>query len=538
MIVEGRLRQLGTPERARRAADATRSSPRSPAPTCCAGTRDGHDDGLTTVAARERRASSTRPTSASGEVGVVVYPWEVSVGRVHHGRLGAEPDPGRDRLGRAGRQPRPRADRPAHRRGDRGLRRPARARARRDRVRLVQGDRDEARRVLRAIVRAREDPGHRRRGLHRLAPRPAARSPTATRSSSSTASSRRCTAASGPCLPDGVELIDGQRRRRRRSSTARSTASTAVVHLAAAVGVGQSMYEIAALRRENTMATATFLERLVARTQLPQRLVVASSMSIYGEGEYECSEHGAVAPGLRGEEQLLAREWECRCPECGARARAAADARDEAADPDLDLRDHEARPRGALPRDRRGLRDPDRRAALLQRLRPGPGALEPVHGRRGDLRVAAPERPAAGDLRGRPPVARLHPRERHRRGHRARARVGRAPSARRSTSARARRAPSTTSPGCSRTGSASRSSPSEPPSIAPATSATATRTPPAREELLGFRPAFGSRPGSASSSSGSQARRPRTVSTPRPASSLEGPDALDGRAADAGPALL
>src|SRR5207244_3492285 len=67
-----------------------------------------------------------------------------------------------------------------------------------------------------------------------------------------------------------------------------------VVHLAAAVGVGQSMYEIERYVRQNTLATATFLERLVALERRPARLVVASSMSIYGEGEYMCEEHGAT----------------------------------------------------------------------------------------------------------------------------------------------------------------------------------------------------------------------------------------------------
>lgn len=90
-----------------------------------------------------------------------------------------------------------------------------------------------------------------------------------------------------------------------------------VVHLAAAVGVGQSMYEIDRYVRQNTMATATFLERVIARTPPPRRLVVASSMSIYGEGEYVCPEHGAVAPGFRPESRLRQREWECVCPACG-----------------------------------------------------------------------------------------------------------------------------------------------------------------------------------------------------------------------------
>jgi dTDP-L-rhamnose 4-epimerase len=92
-----------------------------------------------------------------------------------------------------------------------------------------------------------------------------------------------------------------------------------VVHLAAAVGVGQSMYEIARYTERNTMQTATFLERLVAQRPLPARLVVASSMSIYGEGEYECAEHGRMAPPPRPEEQLLARQWELVCPECSGK---------------------------------------------------------------------------------------------------------------------------------------------------------------------------------------------------------------------------
>jgi dTDP-L-rhamnose 4-epimerase len=90
-----------------------------------------------------------------------------------------------------------------------------------------------------------------------------------------------------------------------------------VVHLAAAVGVGQSMYEIAAYVQKNTAATAVFLERLVAQQQRPTRLVVASSMSIYGEGEYACAVHGSVAPSPRDEAQLATRRWECLCPECG-----------------------------------------------------------------------------------------------------------------------------------------------------------------------------------------------------------------------------
>lgn len=123
-----------------------------------------------------------------------------------------------------------------------------------------------------------------------------------------------------PDLPDGVELVVGDVGDRERASFALNGVDR-VVHLAAAVGVGQSMYEIARYTELNTMATASFLESLVATRPLPARLVVASSMSIYGEGEYVCAEHGRTAPGPRGEEQLLARSWEMYCPQCGTEMR-------------------------------------------------------------------------------------------------------------------------------------------------------------------------------------------------------------------------
>jgi dTDP-L-rhamnose 4-epimerase len=120
-----------------------------------------------------------------------------------------------------------------------------------------------------------------------------------------------------PNLPSSVELIVGGVGDVAAADRALAGAER-VVHLAAAVGVGQSMYEIARYTERNTMQTAIFLERLVAQRPMPTRLVVASSMSIYGEGEYECASHGRVAPPPRGEEQLLGRQWELFCPDCGA----------------------------------------------------------------------------------------------------------------------------------------------------------------------------------------------------------------------------
>jgi dTDP-L-rhamnose 4-epimerase len=84
----------------------------------------------------------------------------------------------------------------------------------------------------------------------------------------------------------------------------------AVYHFAAAVGVGQSMYEIARYTDVNNLGTAVLLEALIRRPV--RRLVVASSMSTYGEGLYRAPD-GRVVPGSeRPLEQLKAHDWEVR----------------------------------------------------------------------------------------------------------------------------------------------------------------------------------------------------------------------------------
>jgi dTDP-L-rhamnose 4-epimerase len=90
-----------------------------------------------------------------------------------------------------------------------------------------------------------------------------------------------------------------------------------VFHEAAEVGVGQSMYEITRYVRANDLGTATLLEALLERRQQIKKLVVASSMSIYGEGAYTCADCGLVSPQLRPSSQLRDRRWEVECPKCG-----------------------------------------------------------------------------------------------------------------------------------------------------------------------------------------------------------------------------
>jgi dTDP-L-rhamnose 4-epimerase len=94
----------------------------------------------------------------------------------------------------------------------------------------------------------------------------------------------------------------------------------AIVHLAAAVGVGQSMYEIASYVAANTQATAVMLQVLSEGGHGVRKLVVASSMSIYGEGAHACARCGEFAPEVRDGARLRARVWDVVCPGCGTPA--------------------------------------------------------------------------------------------------------------------------------------------------------------------------------------------------------------------------
>jgi dTDP-L-rhamnose 4-epimerase len=90
----------------------------------------------------------------------------------------------------------------------------------------------------------------------------------------------------------------------------------AIYHLAAAVGVGQSMYEISGYTGTNIQGTANLLQAILDTRSAPEKLVVASSMSIYGEGRYACPTCGPVAPPARSINQLKEKAWELRCPSC------------------------------------------------------------------------------------------------------------------------------------------------------------------------------------------------------------------------------
>lgn len=106
-----------------------------------------------------------------------------------------------------------------------------------------------------------------------------------------------------------VELVVGDMRDPESVCQALSGVD-AVYHLAAVVGVGQSMYEIARYTEINNFGTAVLMEALIKKPI--ERLVVASSMSIYGEGLYRQPDGVLVAGHERSVNQLKTRQWELR----------------------------------------------------------------------------------------------------------------------------------------------------------------------------------------------------------------------------------
>ena len=207
-----------------------------------------------------------------------------------------------------------------------------------------------------------------------------------------------------------------------------------VVHLAAEVGVGQSMYEVERYTSANDVGTAVLFERLIDNPV--RRVVTASSMSIYGEGLYRDADGEFVEDAERGTVRDGQKMW--------------------------DPLDAQGRPLTPVPtpewkrpslasiyalnkyvqeRTTHIMGAPYGIESVCLRLfnvyGPGPGAFQPLYRRAGDLRLAAAQRPAADDLRGRRAAPRFRPRQRRRPRLRRCAGAARRRRGRRSTSARA-----------------------------------------------------------------------------------------------------
>lgn len=89
-----------------------------------------------------------------------------------------------------------------------------------------------------------------------------------------------------------------------------------VVHLAAETGTGQSMYEINKYVEVNIGGTAKLMEVLVNEENNVNKVIVASSRAIYGEGKFKCKEHGVVYPVSREDKDMLRGDFEVKCPIC------------------------------------------------------------------------------------------------------------------------------------------------------------------------------------------------------------------------------
>jgi dTDP-L-rhamnose 4-epimerase len=119
-----------------------------------------------------------------------------------------------------------------------------------------------------------------------------------------------------PALDPGAELLEGDLRDPDAVARALDGVEN-VFHLGGIVGNGESLVNVRRSCESNTVGTAILLEALIERRDRVRRLVVASSMVVYGEGAYECAEHGRPKWVHRAVEQLRRRDWEPRCPVCG-----------------------------------------------------------------------------------------------------------------------------------------------------------------------------------------------------------------------------
>jgi dTDP-L-rhamnose 4-epimerase len=92
----------------------------------------------------------------------------------------------------------------------------------------------------------------------------------------------------------------------------------AIVNLAAETGTGQSMYEVTRYEQVNVAGTSLLYDLLVkSPSHEVERIVVASSRAIYGEGAYDCQGHGLVYPGPRPSLDKMNGFYDPVCPICG-----------------------------------------------------------------------------------------------------------------------------------------------------------------------------------------------------------------------------
>jgi dTDP-L-rhamnose 4-epimerase len=119
-----------------------------------------------------------------------------------------------------------------------------------------------------------------------------------------------------PEIHPDVEFVEGDVRDAAVLAAALADVD-AVCHQAAMVGLGADILDLPDYVSHNDLGTAVLLGELALR-RFDGRVVVASSMVVYGEGRYRCAQHGLVSPGPRELQALSAGQFEVACPTCGA----------------------------------------------------------------------------------------------------------------------------------------------------------------------------------------------------------------------------
>ncbi len=105
-----------------------------------------------------------------------------------------------------------------------------------------------------------------------------------------------------------------------------------VYHLASLIDVAESMKEPAKYVDTNVNGTATLLDQATKQREV-RRLILSSSVAVYGEGLYVCPSCGPAEPGPRAQELLEKRRWEVPCPSCGGDLKPRATSEKERPDP-------------------------------------------------------------------------------------------------------------------------------------------------------------------------------------------------------------
>lgn len=118
-------------------------------------------------------------------------------------------------------------------------------------------------------------------------------------------------------VPSTIEFIEGSITDRNALSRALEGVDIVSHHAA----YQDYMPDFSRFLEVNAVGTAMIFELIVQRRLPIKQVIVASSQAVYGEGQYECAEHGFFLPLPRSQPQLARSEWDVFCPRCGRRAR-------------------------------------------------------------------------------------------------------------------------------------------------------------------------------------------------------------------------